>query len=380
MTALLAIPPKPRVLCVDDEPGVLEGLMFTLRRKFDVLTATSGAKGLELLAQERSVAVVISDMRMPEMDGAAFLARARVVAPHASRLLLTGHADLPAAITAVNEGQLFRFLQKPTPAPMLLSVVEAATEQNRLLTAEKELLEQTLQGCLKTLTDVLSFTAPHAFGRASRVKRILSRLLDSTGVTERWRCEIAALVAPLGAVTLSDELTTKVHERVPLTAAEEKLVAAVPQVTEQLLANIPRLEGVRRLLTLSAMPLTAEQVARDALGREALLLRAATELERRLATTTSPDEACALLLAKEPALQELASALVAAARAEKGEVHDIGLAALRVGMVFVEDVRLNSGGLLVPRGFAVTASFLERCRNYQEGVIRVPLRVLSGTG
>src|SRR5258705_6448145 len=98
----------PRVLCVDDEPHILEGLMLQLRRQFTVFTAPGGRAGLECLARERGFAVVISDMRMPEMDGAAFLARAREEHPDAVRILLTGNSDLDAAIAAVNEGEIFR--------------------------------------------------------------------------------------------------------------------------------------------------------------------------------------------------------------------------------------------------------------------------------
>ena len=82
------------MLCVDDEPHVLEGLRDSLSRSFDVHVAESGADGLALLEQDPGgYAVVISDMRMPGMSGAAFLSQARRIAPDAVRLLLTGHSD-----------------------------------------------------------------------------------------------------------------------------------------------------------------------------------------------------------------------------------------------------------------------------------------------
>ena len=90
----MAAPTKPRILCVDDEPMVLEGLRDSLRRSFDVRVATSGADGLALLSENRrDYAVVISDMRMPVMSGSVFLREARRVAPLAVRMLLTGYAD-----------------------------------------------------------------------------------------------------------------------------------------------------------------------------------------------------------------------------------------------------------------------------------------------
>src|SRR3974390_429493 len=100
---------RHKVLCVDDEPHVLEGLSLQLGRRYEVLTAASGAKGLELLSRHENVATIISDMRMPRMDGAAFLARARLLAPHAARILLTGQTDLESAIAAVNEAQVLKF-------------------------------------------------------------------------------------------------------------------------------------------------------------------------------------------------------------------------------------------------------------------------------
>ena len=112
---------RPRVLCVDDEPQILESLRDTLRETFDVLTATSGADGLvQLRRAPDAYPVIISDMRMPAMSGALFLRESRRVAPDAVRILLTGYADLQSAITSVNDGQLFRFLTKPCEAEQLM--------------------------------------------------------------------------------------------------------------------------------------------------------------------------------------------------------------------------------------------------------------------
>ncbi len=102
-----------KVLCVDDEPRVLEALQRHLRERFEVLTATSGARAVDIIQQHKDLAVVVSDMRMPEMDGATLLRHARVLRPSAVRVLLTGQADMAAAIKAINEGQIFRFLTKP---------------------------------------------------------------------------------------------------------------------------------------------------------------------------------------------------------------------------------------------------------------------------
>jgi diguanylate cyclase (GGDEF)-like protein len=141
-----ALPDAPRhkILCVDDEAQVLEGLSLQLSRRYEVHTALSGAEALEILQREDRFAVLISDMRMPSMDGATFLARARSLAPDAARILLTGQTDVRSAIAAVNEAQVLKFLSKPCPPPELHAAVESAIEHHRQASGATTGLRRTL--------------------------------------------------------------------------------------------------------------------------------------------------------------------------------------------------------------------------------------------
>jgi CheY-like chemotaxis protein len=127
-----------KVLFVDDEPLVLDALRRMLRDKFEIHTADSGAKGLEVAQQDGPFAVVISDMRMPGMNGAEFLARIRKDAPDTVRMLLTGFTDLDAAIAAVNEGNIFRFLTKPCRKDELVGAIHLGLAQYGSTLAGKE--------------------------------------------------------------------------------------------------------------------------------------------------------------------------------------------------------------------------------------------------
>jgi diguanylate cyclase (GGDEF)-like protein len=140
----LAETQRHRILCVDDESQVLEGLSLQLGRRYEVLTALSGAEALEILQREDRISVLISDMRMPHMNGATFLARARSIAPHAARILLTGQTDLRSAIAAVNEAQVLKFLSKPCPPPELHAAVETAIEHHRQASGASTGLRRTL--------------------------------------------------------------------------------------------------------------------------------------------------------------------------------------------------------------------------------------------
>jgi diguanylate cyclase (GGDEF)-like protein len=136
--------PRYKILCVDDETQVLEGLSLQLGRRYEVLTALSGAEALQILQREERISVLISDMRMPRMDGATFLARARSIAPNAGRILLTGQTDLRSAIAAVNEAQVLKFLSKPCPPPELHAAVETAIEHYRQSSTATTGLRRTL--------------------------------------------------------------------------------------------------------------------------------------------------------------------------------------------------------------------------------------------
>lgn len=128
----------PRVLCVDDEPFVVDGLRHQLERQYDVATSTSAKDGLVKLSSEREFAVVISDMQMPEMNGAEFLGQVRARWPGTVRILLTGHADMQAAAQAVNKGALFRFLLKPCPAEELRKAIAEACESRAEAAAARD--------------------------------------------------------------------------------------------------------------------------------------------------------------------------------------------------------------------------------------------------
>ena len=180
-------PGRPRVLIVDDEPDLLAGLVRALRSEhFVLITAGSGADALDLLENHGPFAVIVSDLRMPVMDGVELLGRARAVCPDTVRILFTGQPDMEKAIAAVNEGAIFRFITKPCSRVVLALTLKGAVEQHRLITAERVLLEQTLRGSIKALTDVLGLASPMAFGRATRLRHSVSGLISAMGIVQGW--------------------------------------------------------------------------------------------------------------------------------------------------------------------------------------------------
>lgn len=129
-----------QILLVDDEPNILKALARILKR-YTVTTANSGIEGL-LLAKSTEFDIVISDYRMPEMDGITFLEKFMVIIPDAIRIIVTGYADLDAAQSAINKLGVFRFIKKPWNNLEILNAVEKGLELKHILLENKRLADQ----------------------------------------------------------------------------------------------------------------------------------------------------------------------------------------------------------------------------------------------
>jgi CheY-like chemotaxis protein len=243
-----------RVLCVDDEPKVLEGLQRVLHRRCVFLSASGGEDALKLIARSEHIDVVVSDMRMPEMNGAVFLAECRKRSPDTVRLLLTGQADLASAIDAVNEGQVFRFLTKPCPPEQFLEAIVAAVEKGRLAVSERELLERTVEGSVRALTEVIELIHPGTLGSSSRQLERARKVAAQLHVANAWHVEVAAVLSHAGYVILPNDLLARVNAGSALNTKEQGMLVRVPLVLTRVLSGIPHLDVAQRALKYQDRP------------------------------------------------------------------------------------------------------------------------------
>jgi response regulator RpfG family c-di-GMP phosphodiesterase len=362
---------RPPILLVDDEALVLAALGRQLRTLFDVTVATEPALALKLAVSKGPFAVVVSDLRMPGMDGVTLLHNIRNLAPDTVRVLLTGHADLEAAIAAVNEGNIFRFLSKPCPTAILIRALELSIEQHRLITAERVLLEQTLRGSLRTLTEIVALVNPIAFGRALRTRKLIGELAGFEKVLDPWQAEIAAMLAQIGWVTLPPETTRKLYHGETLSASEQAIVDTLPALTEQLLGNIPRLEPVREILRYRDKHYDGQGPPQDKTAGHAIpwgarALKAVSDFDVLESQGYSVQVALDTMRARPGWYDPALLAGIAKLQGDKpraATVMELPLHAVQSGMVFAQDVKTRSGLLLIARGQEVTASLVERIKN-----------------
>ena len=261
-----------KILFVDDEPNVLAAYERQLRKQFDVVTMEGGEAGIRAMMVGGPYAVVVSDFRMPKMNGIEFLSRVKEISPDTVRMILTGYADVQTAIEAVNEGNVFRFLTKPCPPDSLAKAIMAGMEQYRLVNAERELLEQTLKGAIQILTELLGLVNPEAFGRCSRIQKRVRSIALRMGLSDVWQYETAAMLSQIGGVIVPERILKRLYKGERLTEEESQLFEMHPMVGSDLIAKIPRMEQIAQMIGYQEKRFDGRGVPRDALHGEEIPL------------------------------------------------------------------------------------------------------------
>ncbi|MEO0036600.1 MAG: hypothetical protein RLZZ501_2623, partial [Pseudomonadota bacterium] len=239
-----------RVLLIDDDPHLLSALRRQLDEDFDLATAAGGEAGIEAVRAGPPFAVVVSDMRMPGLDGIETLGAIRAIAPDTVRMMLTGNADQQTAIDAINRGAILRFYTKPCPADTLREGIAAGIEQYRLVNAERDLLEKTLTGSLKLLVDVVALNDPGGHHLAQRLREWVRAIAVEMRMPSRWQLDVAATLINLGQVAVPPEVSARQRAGESLSEIERQILERAPETARTLLANIPRLEKVAEILYL----------------------------------------------------------------------------------------------------------------------------------
>jgi CheY-like chemotaxis protein len=196
------------------------------------------------MAAGEPFAVIVSDMQMPGMNGATLLAKAHDISPDTVQLILSGQADLTSTIAAVNDANLFRFLTKPCDTDVLSRAVEDGLRQYQLVTAEKELIERTLNGAVEVLTELIATTSPLAFARTARVRALTDAVSSVVRAEDAPELRLASMLSQIGCVAIPGDLLERVVSGQPVSDAEASLFAGHPRLAQEMLRRIPRLERV----------------------------------------------------------------------------------------------------------------------------------------
>jgi response regulator RpfG family c-di-GMP phosphodiesterase len=362
------------ILIIDDDANLLAAMQRQLRSRFSVKTVQGGEETIALLADKRLYpAVVLCDMRMGGMDGIKTLRKVQELVPDAVRLMLTGNADLQTAIDAINTGNIFRFLTKPCSLETLEAGLAAALRQYRLVTAERELLEQTLAGSVKVLSDMLSVALPKGYSQAARIQGWVRKLVAEGVIPQSWQLDLAAMLAPLGTVSLSDEILTKIHRRAPLSEMERSQLERTPETARKLIANIPRMRGVAEIVYLQNRGFDGSGFPADGpVGSEIPVAARVLKILNDLCAVSSgaaPTVADFAVLASHAAcydpelFRSVHTCLAVANGEERNARRSLQTARLIPGMCLAEDIASRNGQLVLAASTPLCETHIERLRN-----------------
>ncbi len=362
-----------RILFVDDEKFVLETFRRNLRKHFEIDTADGGPAALRQCEESGPYAVVVSDLKMPRMDGIELLRRIKARWPDTVRIMLTGHGDLDAAMSAVNQGAIFRFLTKPCAPEALLAAVTEGLRQYRLVTAERELLRGTLSGCIQVMSEFLALVSPEAFGRGEKAKSLVQDICQILNLDGVWRFELAAMLSQIGCISLPPEILERKMRGEPLSSEDAQIFLMHPAIAGNLLRNIPRLESVAEMvagqeLSLDKNPPVGARILKVALDYTDRSLRG------------EDDARIVRIMRGAPAIYDarIVDMLeICLARRLADSIQSVNLADLREGMILAEDVRSGQGAVLMEKGQPVSRAALERFVNFGTILgIREPVRIV----
>ncbi|NVK20343.1 MAG: response regulator [Methylocystaceae bacterium] len=387
------MPDNVNILLVDDEENILSSLKRSLRGSFHVTTAKSGAEALNLAAEhDPPFAVVVSDMRMPEMNGVETLEQFAKVSPDTVRIMLTGNAEQQTAIDAINTGKIFRFLNKPCDSAVLSQAIQDGIHQHKLLVSEKTLLENTLSGSIKLLSDMAYMIAPlHSF-HTEVLRRWAKELGFQLGFKNQWELDFAIMLSQIGRVSIPAETLTRISQNEKLTDLEQSIVKAIPEVGCNLLSNIPRMQNVAKIILYqdknydgSGFP--ADDVKEDDIPYFARILHVLKEL----GSITNGNEPSLSVIAEFEKHPDIFDHNIVAAvhkyiahhpdDLEKASARKImetcGLFSIKAGGVLQSDLYYEDGRLLLAKGNTLSSSLLAKLKSISRvHKIQEPIHVL----
>ncbi len=379
-----------KILFVDDEKNILESYRRTFYSKYNFMMADSGQGALEIINNNSNepFQVIVTDYKMPKMNGVELLEKVRAVSPDTVQIMLTGQADMEAIIHLINKGRIFRFLTKPCPPDDMASNIDDAIRQYELVTAERELLGKTLGGSIKVLTDLLSLAKPQAFNKTQRIRNLARSIYTVVLLDNKWQIEIAATLSQIGCVTIPDDILKKVYKGLILSEGESVIFLSHPSIGADMIKNIPRLEKVSEIIRYqekhydgSGFP--SDDLKEDNIPAGSRILKIALDFDKAVNGGVESEKALLDMGKKtgyyDPAFLEIAEKKFLQIDGPKKSFvnREIPIDDIEEGMYLAEDLVSASGVIIGNRNQKLTQALIVTIKNYSRNyLLRDTIKVI----
>ena len=387
-----------KILWVDDEPQVISSFGRILRSKFTIVGANSAHLGLEKLKGKEQFSVIVTDMTMPEMDGIEFLHHVHKDHPEIVCVMLTGNHDQKTAVRATNEGEVFRFLNKPISIDDISQVFNEAITEHKLLVHKRELLGKTLSGCVRVLTDVIQIIDPVIFADNVKARSLIEKLEAPLKLSNAPTLILANMLSGIGLVSIPTNYLVKLHSNQPLSPQERKLFDRIPEISESILSHVPSLEDICEIIRYLKKDFDGggrpiETIRGKDIPWASRFLRVVKDLAyyhswgltwqnalsrmRKRIGTYDPKilDQMDSVFKKEEGVPAI---LREEKQSEESGLVKIGISEVKIGQCVASDIESKEGILLLKAGELITPVNYERIKNYAELVgVKEPIYVNS---
>lgn len=376
---------KTSILAIDDGEEnrlILEELIQSLGH--DVLLAENGAIGYEKACADKPE-IILLDLQMPEMDGYQCLEalKKEKTTKDIPVIIITSVDEMDSVVKCLQLGAE-DYLPKPFEPEILKARIHNSMKKYFFLKKEKDLLEKTLGGSIKTMLELTAIANPKVFGKAMRLRRLTQRLCAYLKLNDSWSIEIASMFSMLGAISLSEDIIQKILEGRPLLGEEKTQFDSQMQLSEKLIRNIPRMESVANILKYQNKNYDGSGEPKDGvfgmkLPIGARLLKIVLDYDSLMAQQVNILEIISRLKSRKgsydpPILEALENVIL---NENEREVRALKVKELKVGMLLAEDVTTEKDNHIASRGQEISLPIIERIRNiHQKMKINEPIRVI----
>ncbi|MGB6946052.1 MAG: response regulator [Bryobacteraceae bacterium] len=376
--------PKSNIMVVDDQPANLKLLEDLLTQQGHAVRSFPRGR-LALDAAARSLPdLILLDINMPEMDGFEVCQRLKTdekLAP-IPVLFLSALNETEDKLKAFQSGGV-DYITKPFQLEEVRARVDTHLQLHRARQVERELLERTLNGAVKALSDLAHLTSPTLTERSGALRTMVVHMAEQLRLPDRWQYELAAMLCLIGCITLPTDAFEHAYVGDKASAEEDRMYRGHPDVGFRLLSQIPRLENVAEMIRLQQVE-TSNWASNAVAERGSRMLKTAQELDRRTLRGIPFQTACGQLRA---APGKYPTALLDALQGYSPsrvhfEVKRLTSPQLQPGMILEDDVVTEQGGLMViSKGTTLTATLIERVQNFaRTRGVREPIQVRAPQG